>query len=532
MELPMFRKILFILLFPTLLWGQTYYIDYTTGDDTNTGLTTGTAWKNVHICLSTNTGNKWSLIGAGDSVLLKKGESWSPTIAYALIRPPARKSGTAGDSIYIGAYGTGARPIVSCVNSPTQDALYLRAVKYFIVDGIEFRGHITWYTTLTADSIMQHFRFTDNYVDFQYSTNDGILHYAGQLEVGAENWNLSHLRYADIGNNYIMNTVSGTMPVGIYIQGGHKLWIHHNTIIGTETCLDIAEGDSITIEYNHMVSTAGLGMKLQAQRHTLDYLVVRGNLVRGVEAAAHMPLVLYQARFAKVYNNTFIARKGNIGTTNNYALTIGWRTSTPAYWTGDGTYGLDGCFIANNIFFGGVQINTAEPGKIRYYGETDTVYLWWNQDSLRKHNAWRNNVYFRDTSGTDTRRIRENTFNAVVYSVSPGVYSNSGTETASDYASSSNLATIWDGASLTDSTSGSIVTNPLLVNLNGSNISDFTPNADSPCDSAGYAIAEWTEDILGRAINQAAITIGAISISDTTIPPHYDYGKKIILKNR
>jgi len=75
-----------------------YYIDYTGGDDGDTGLTPENAWKN------------WTKAAGysfdpGDNILLKKGEEWR--LAANSTFP---SSGTSGNPVKIGAYGSGALP--------------------------------------------------------------------------------------------------------------------------------------------------------------------------------------------------------------------------------------------------------------------------------------------------------------------------------------------------------------------------------------------------------------------------------------
>ena len=81
----------------------TYYVDATNGFDTNNGTSVGSAWKTI------NKVNQQSF-SAGDSILFKRGEMWFGTrLSIESI------SGTAGNNIVFGAYGVGAKPIISSV---------------------------------------------------------------------------------------------------------------------------------------------------------------------------------------------------------------------------------------------------------------------------------------------------------------------------------------------------------------------------------------------------------------------------------
>ena len=78
---------------------STYYVDFTTGDDADTGLTEALAWKTI----AKVNGSSFS---AGDSILFKRGETWREQLTVP-------SSGSAGLPITFGAYGTGADPIIN-----------------------------------------------------------------------------------------------------------------------------------------------------------------------------------------------------------------------------------------------------------------------------------------------------------------------------------------------------------------------------------------------------------------------------------
>ena len=77
---------------------NTYYVDASTGNDMGSGLSEYSAWKTIS---KVNT----SSFSPGDLILLKKGEVWREQ----LIVP---SSGSSGNPITFGAYGTGAAPII------------------------------------------------------------------------------------------------------------------------------------------------------------------------------------------------------------------------------------------------------------------------------------------------------------------------------------------------------------------------------------------------------------------------------------
>src|SRR4030042_4640266 len=81
---------------PHPLRGATYYVDYTTGNDNDSGLTEELAWKTV---AKVNA----STFSANDSILFKRGESWREGLGTI-------SSGTPENQITFGAFGIGGRP--------------------------------------------------------------------------------------------------------------------------------------------------------------------------------------------------------------------------------------------------------------------------------------------------------------------------------------------------------------------------------------------------------------------------------------
>lgn len=94
------KKIITILclLVATVLHATNYYVS-NTGSDAANGLTTGTAWQTVAKVNS-------STFVAGDSVLFEKGGIWRETLTMP-------SSGSSGNHIITGSYGTGNKPSIN-----------------------------------------------------------------------------------------------------------------------------------------------------------------------------------------------------------------------------------------------------------------------------------------------------------------------------------------------------------------------------------------------------------------------------------
>lgn len=83
---------------PSVQAGTAYYVDATTGDDGDDGLSPANAWAT----LSQVNGSSFN---PGDTIYLKRGETWRETLTVP-------DSGTSGSPITIGAYGAGDAPLI------------------------------------------------------------------------------------------------------------------------------------------------------------------------------------------------------------------------------------------------------------------------------------------------------------------------------------------------------------------------------------------------------------------------------------
>lgn len=97
---PVLRAIVFALAFTasSLAFAATYYVDATTGRDFAAGTSPATAWRSLNKVSSSD-------FLPGDTVLLKRGEMWRQDLFIT-------DSGTATQPITIGAYDTGADPVI------------------------------------------------------------------------------------------------------------------------------------------------------------------------------------------------------------------------------------------------------------------------------------------------------------------------------------------------------------------------------------------------------------------------------------
>lgn len=160
------KKILFILLlFITIpAWATDYYVK-NGGNDAADGKSDGNAWETV-----TKVNTVWNAgtFAPGDNIYFNRGDEW-----YGVTLIP-KESGTAGNPITIGAYGTGDKPIISgftTLSSWTDegDGIYSKSVtseaqtNVVTVDGIMVgMGRYPDATYLTYESYSGTASITDN----------------------------------------------------------------------------------------------------------------------------------------------------------------------------------------------------------------------------------------------------------------------------------------------------------------------------------------------------------------------------------
>ena len=102
-----------------------YYVSQSAGSDSNSGLSSAAPWQTL-------TKASTVTLSAGDSILLKAGDTWSEELQ-------PKGSGTAGNPIYIGAYGAGNKPLIDRLDY-TQDrnGIHLIDQAGYKIVGIEF----------------------------------------------------------------------------------------------------------------------------------------------------------------------------------------------------------------------------------------------------------------------------------------------------------------------------------------------------------------------------------------------------------
>ncbi|WP_416904411.1 right-handed parallel beta-helix repeat-containing protein [Micromonospora echinospora] len=107
---------------PAQAANTTYYVDATTGLDSNTGLSQTQPWKSLNKINAT-------AFGAGDRILLKAGSRWTGQLW-------PKGSGAAGSPIVIDSYGSGSKPRIDGAGA-VADTVRLFNQEYWTIRNIE-----------------------------------------------------------------------------------------------------------------------------------------------------------------------------------------------------------------------------------------------------------------------------------------------------------------------------------------------------------------------------------------------------------
>ena len=276
---------------------RTYYVDCVNGSDNNSGLSTGQAWRSLAKA------NAATLL-PGDSLLLARGCTWQGTLR-------ATWNGTAADRILIGAYGTGAFPVIRNSATDLLDGAY-NAVdvtgSYLILQGLE--------VTITNPPVVPgcagnpvgffigfNFRNPDNVAN---GGSHNILRYsrASRLTAGVHFNNNTH--DDQILNNYLFDNhvmsvltpvaVNGSDDLGAWgiLLKGHNQEVAYNLFSSNRAwctfdtlpqgnAVEVYEAQNSRIHHNTSIddrvfSELGGSAGLRADGNTFAYNLVRSSV--------------------------------------------------------------------------------------------------------------------------------------------------------------------------------------------------------------------------------------------------------------
>lgn len=110
---------------------KTYYVDATSGSDSSSGTSTSSPWQTIS---NVNTAIDSGVIQAGDTVYFKRGETFSGSLDVDV-------SGSSGNVITFGAYGSGNKPIIDATGNAS--AIDLTGRSYITIDNLNLKNATT-----------------------------------------------------------------------------------------------------------------------------------------------------------------------------------------------------------------------------------------------------------------------------------------------------------------------------------------------------------------------------------------------------
>ena len=286
------------LIFSISLFGQsTYYISSSGGNDSNSGKSTSSPWKNLSKVNSTK-------FNPGDKILFKKGDTWSGQWTI-------KNSGTSSSLISIGNYGSGNLPIFDGNNS-LQYILNLSSdVNYIEIDGINFKdcnpnhsngsrgiiyGNSNNQNITIANCILTQEKSSSNssysiiYMNDPSYLNIDNCEFSGKsqaLHFRSNNENHRDVHHLVISNNNFHDLVNGALARAIRLSSNTSSGIGSN--IGSEGIFrDITISDnnfnkiSSQAIYHEDSQKSGVPIWLQAGRTSYN-IKIKGNTAYRVE---------------------------------------------------------------------------------------------------------------------------------------------------------------------------------------------------------------------------------------------------------
>ncbi len=144
MRLPLITAVL-VLLFGTSAFASTYYVDFASGSDSNSGTSTNSPWQHAPGMGGCTANCASASPGAGDQIILKGGVTWPNSV----LTWNFKWRGSKGNEIYIGvdqswyAGASWSRPVIDAgkkTSGPANLMMDLQNADWVTVDNLEFTG--------------------------------------------------------------------------------------------------------------------------------------------------------------------------------------------------------------------------------------------------------------------------------------------------------------------------------------------------------------------------------------------------------
>ena len=213
-----------------------FFVDATLGSDAGAG-TQLDPWQTIDPKVNGET------FSPGDGVLLKSGEEWRETLTFP-------SSGSSGNPIVIGAYGTGDAPVVS-------GAVDLTTATYrWIASG---SGTNEWYVELIAGGDPSLVEPAAAFID------DAVLVIGAVGSLADHEWDWADNDTLGFSTVYVRDDSGDPDTSGIQLEAGAR-----------SVCIELAGRSYITVEDIEFTKSNGNGISIQ--RADAGTLIANGNL--------------------------------------------------------------------------------------------------------------------------------------------------------------------------------------------------------------------------------------------------------------
>jgi len=300
-----------LLLFCLIGNSATYYVSDSDGNDSDSGLTTALAWKTLAKVSATTFAN-------GDRILFKRGDTFVGTLTLT-------KSSVSGSPIVYGAYGTGAKPIITSMATLTGWTLH--SGKIYKVSGMPANCDVV---TINGVSVsMGKFPQTGNNTFESYS---GITSITDNQLTGSPNWTGAEVVIwksnwtIDRGaiTNHVTTTLTYTSGSTYAVQssGGQKYYIQRSLAACTYQGAWYCDGTDFYMYFenndpNNFVVKAG------ASDYTVYGTGKSYNTLRDVEVQGGNLAAIYMTSLNGFsFRNSTLKNTGLLGLTATNSTTI------------------------------------------------------------------------------------------------------------------------------------------------------------------------------------------------------------------
>jgi len=524
----------------------TYYVDATGGNDSNDGLSNSTPWRTIDKV----NGRSFS---PGDQILFKRGGTWRERLTVP-------SSGNATDQLVFGAYGNGAKPIISGANNITAESWTLSAANIYYTTVLSTDPTVVWLdgasypeaaSSALVNSTNRWFWSGGDARLYLYATSNPNGFYddieAPVRPNAVSSYNRAYVTYENLEMRYGSDTT-------MYLNGASSHAIIQDCTItgaGYQGALRIKEAsNNCTVQRCTIVgdNRAGVDTVLIADNDGSTSGTIIQNCT--IKNGKHSTLKLMNAASSLIQNNIIKNDNNYFGRALEVLNVAGVGGNIVRYNWIEGAYIAAGGAADGNKFFGdgnelyynvfttgddvGLGMATHSESGLDYVCINNKVYnnviygfgkaglkLWAN---LRNPsgNLIKNNIIFANDND-DHYQIE---FGALANTTGFTFVNN----TIYDSATNS---TVYQGAARTvaymqsnDPThwSANLISDPKVTNAAGGN---FTLQANSPCVNAGTNVS-LTSDFAGTVVPQgSAPDMGAyefISVNETPVQPPYRGG--------